>query len=405
MKLPGEDEQRPMGFSVIYTVIGISAFVLIMLFVVMKSNDKDGGSSEYVKQSLQQQQEQAAAQQALEEDAVDEETEAGTEKKLRAEDLDFWDMYPVEGEEVEESNSNSGTKANSSSEKSEEDEEDEEDNKSNNKKEDSDKGKEENVQNDPSRDGKHTLVKSADGTEEWVLINPYLPKNTYDFTNLSESANIRKYTENGKKISYIGADISKHDGNVNFNSLKATGVDFVIIRLGARGYATGQLTLDEYFVENMEAAIEAELDIGVYFYSQAISQEEANQEANFVVQNLEPYRAHIKYPVAFAMEKISNDQARTDTLTRENKTTIANTFLGGIQAAGYVPMLYGNKEYLIKSVDLTQLQNYDVWLSQEEEIPDYPYQYTMWQYTTTGVLNGIKGDANLNICFVSYSDR
>ncbi|MBO5208668.1 MAG: glycoside hydrolase family 25 protein [Lachnospiraceae bacterium] len=399
MKLPGEDEQRPMGFSVIYTVIGVSAFVLIMLFVVMKSNNKDSGASEYVQQTLQQQQEQAEAEQALAEA-----TEVTTEKKLRAEDLDFWDMYPVDGEESEDSNSSTNTQKSSSASKTE-DEEEAEDKKSDSKKSDSDTKQEETVQNDPSTDGKHTLVKFADGTEEWVLINPYLTKNTYDFTNLSESANIRKYTENGKKISYVGADISKHDGEVNFNSMKAAGVDYVMIRLGARGYATGQLTLDEYFVENIEAAIEAGLDIGVYFYSQAISQEEANQEANFVVQNLEPYRANIKYPVAFAMEKISNDQARTDTLTREDKTTLANTFLSGIQAAGYVPMLYGNKEYLVKSVDMTQLQNYDVWLSQEQDIPDYPYQYTMWQYTTTGVLNGIKGDANLNICFVSYSDR
>lgn len=401
MKLPGEDEQRPMGFSVIYTVIGVSAFVLIMLLVVMQSNNKGSGASEYVQQSMQQQQQQ---EQAEAEKALTETTEEQTEKKLRAEDLDFWDMYPVEGEEKETNSSSVSTQKNSSSSKTE-DKEKISSNTSESAKSDSDTQKEETVQNDPSTDGKHTLVKSADGTEEWVLINPYLTKNTYDFSNLSETANIRKYTENGKKISYIGADISKHDGDVNFNSMKAAGVDYVIIRLGARGYATGQLTLDEYFVENIEAAIEADLDIGIYFYSQAISQEEANQEANFVIQNLEPYRANIKYPVAFAMEKISNDQARTDTLTREDKTIIANTFLGGVQAAGYVPMLYGNKEYLIKGVDMTQLQSYDVWLSQEQDIPDYPYQYTMWQYTTTGVLNGIKGDANLNICFVSYSDR
>lgn len=403
MKLPGEEEQRPMGFSVIYTVIGVSAFVLIMLLVVMKSNNKDSGASEYVKQSMQQQQQQEEAEQEQAE-AAQEET---TEKKLRAEDLDFWDMYPVEGEEKEENKKNSSSTATDAAGTSASEGKDKESDKSKSEDKDSasDTKKEETVQDDPATDGKHTLVKSADGTEEWVLINPYLTKNTYDFTNMSESANIRKYTENGKKISYVGADISKHDGEVNFNSMKAAGVDYVMIRLGARGYATGQLTLDEYFVENIEAAIEAGLDIGIYFYSQAISQEEANQEANFVIQNLEPYRANIKYPVAFAMESISNDQARTDALSRTDKTTIANTFLGGIQVAGYVPMLYGNKEYLIKSVDMTQLQNYDVWLAQEQDIPDYPYQYTMWQYTTTGVLNGIKGDANLNICFVSYSDR
>ncbi|MDD6811626.1 MAG: GH25 family lysozyme [Lachnospiraceae bacterium] len=393
MKLPGEEEQRPMGFSIIYTVIGVSVFVLIMLLVVMKSNNKDNGGSEYVQNAMKEQQEKVAAEQ----EAKETETEETTEKKLRAEDLDFWDMYPVE--DTDGSGSTSKT-ANAS-----QTDDTETDNKSDGKTSDSKQKKEETVQEDPSSDGKHTLVKASDGTEEWVLINPYLAKNTYDFTNLSESANLRKYTENGKKISYVGADVSKHDGEVNFNSMKAAGVDFVMIRLGARGYGTGQITLDENFVENIEAAIEAGLDIGIYFYSQAISQEETSQEVNFLVQNLEPYRAHVKYPVAFDMEKVANDQARTDTLSRDDRTTIADTFLSSIQAAGYIPMLYGNKEWLIKSVDLTKLQNYDVWLSQEQGIPDYPYQFTMWQYTTTGVLNGVKGDANLNLCFVSYSDR
>ncbi|MDE5599089.1 MAG: hypothetical protein K2J04_14835, partial [Lachnospiraceae bacterium] len=167
----------------------------------------------------------------------------------------------------------------------------------------------------------------------------------------------------------------------------------------------GQLSLDDNFVENIEDAIDAGLDIGVYFYSQAVTLEEATQEANFVAQNLEPYKEHINYPVAFDMESVPNDKARIDGLSREDKTAISAAFLSGIQAAGYVPMLYGNKEWLIKNIDLAQLQNYDVWLSEDEDIPDYPYQYTMWQYTTTGVLNGITGDANLNICFVSYSDR
>ena len=178
-----------------------------------------------------------------------------------------------------------------------------------------------------------------------------------------------------------------------------------MLRLGARGYSTGQISLDDNFVENMEAAIEAGLDIGVYFYYQAISQEEVLQEANFFIKNLEPYRAHITYPVAFDMENVANDKARIDGLSRDDKTSIAITFLSGIQTAGYAPMIYGNKEWLIKNVDLAKLQDYDVWLSQEQDVPDYPYQFAMWQYTTTGVLNGVTGDASLNLCFVSYSDR
>ena len=385
MRLPGEDDQRSMGSSVIYMVIGVSAFVLILLLSVMKNNKKTENRNDYVQNSVQQ------------EETVQPEEEAEPERKLRAEDLSFWDMYPVD-ENVNE------TKVSQKEEQKEE----QNDTSDSNKEQDSQKDESEQkevVQEDPSTDGKHTLIKNSDGTEEWVLISPYLTKNTYDFTNMTETANLRKYTDNGKKISYVGADISKHNGTVNFRGMKAAGIDYVMIRLGARGYSTGQLSLDDNFVENIEDAIDAGLDIGVYFYSQAVTLEEATQEANFVVQNLAPYKENINYPVAFDMESVPNDKARIDGLSREDKTSISAAFLSGVQAAGYVPMLYGNKEWLIKNIDLAQLQNYDVWLSDDEDIPDYPYQYTMWQYTTTGVLNGITGDANLNLCFVSYSDR
>ncbi len=381
MKLPGDDGRRTNSHSIFYMIIGVSAFVLVLLLVVMQNNGKSKkGSGESAPDVVQQ---EAAAEPEV--------AEPESEQKLRAEDLSFWGMYPPEGNKTEKPQA--GTQDEDSQNETEEE-----------SGTDAEK-KEEVVQEDPSTDGKHTLVKTSDGQEEWVLISPYLTKNTYDFKNLSESANLRKYTDNGKKISRVGVDISKHNGQVNFNSIKAAGVDYVMLRLGARGYSTGQLSLDDNFVENMEAAIEAGLDIGVYFYSQAISQDEVMQEANFVIQNLEPYRAHITYPVAFDMEKVANDTARIDGLSRDDKTAIAATFLSGMQAAGYIPMVYGNKEWLIKNIDLAKLQDYDVWLSQEQDIPDYPYQFAMWQYTTTGVLNGVTGDASLNLCFVDYSDR
>ncbi len=381
MKLPGDDGRRTNSHSIFYMIIGVSAFVLVLLLVVMQNNGKSKkGSGESAPDVVQQ---EAAAEPEI--------AEPESEQKLRAEDLSFWGMYPPEGNKTEKPQTDAQDE-DSQNETEEESGTDAE-------------KKEEVVQEDPSTDGKHTLVKTSDGQEEWVLISPYLTKNTYDFKNLSESANLRKYTDNGKKISRVGVDISKHNGQVNFNSIKAAGVDYVMLRLGARGYSTGQLSLDDNFVENMEAAIEAGLDIGVYFYSQAISQDEVMQEANFVIQNLEPYRAHITYPVAFDMEKVANDTARIDGLSRDDKTAIAATFLSGMQAAGYIPMVYGNKEWLIKNIDLAKLQDYDVWLSQEQDIPDYPYQFAMWQYTTTGVLNGVTGDASLNLCFVDYSDR
>lgn len=395
MKLPGEDESVGTGLPVVYMVVGVSIFVLIVLFAVLRANNKQNSGSAYLKE-IQQKEAELAASEA--EDAQPE-----PEKKLRAEDLDFWDMYPVEGETAgavadtsvpggETSKSEKSTFA----EKAEQVEKEEQERKEQSEAE---------AKADPSTDGQHTLVTNRDGTEEWVMISPYLTKNTYDFTKMEEKAGLRRYLENGKKISYVGVDISKQNGDVNFNSVKAAGVDYVMIRLGGRGYSSGQISLDENFQKNIEGALEAGLDVGVYFYSQAISQEEAVQEADFVIQNLEPYKAQVKYPVAFDMEFVPNDEARIDGLSKDDKTNIATSFLESVKAAGYVPMLYGDKAWLIKEIDLAKLQNYDIWLTQEEEIPDYPYQYAMWQYSTEGVLNGVTGDSNLNICFVGYSQR
>lgn len=407
MKLPGEDESVGTGLPVIYMVVGVSAFILVLLFAILKSNDKKNSGSDYLKEVQQQKAEMAAEEEETEQPEE-------PEKKLRAEDLEFWDMYPVEGEqesgtmaattedtqENRESTDTAKPARSSFAEKAERVEKEEQE-----RKEQIQKEEQEQAKNDPSTDGKHTLITNRDGTEEWVMLNPYLTKNNYDFTKMEEKAGLKRYMENGRKISYVGVDISKQNGDVNFASMKAAGADYVMIRLGGRGYSSGQITLDENFKKNIEGALEAELDVGVYFYSQAISQEEAIQEVNFIVQNLDPYKARVKYPVALDMEFVANDAARIDGLSKDEKTNIAVSFLDGVKAAGYVPMIYGDKEWLLKEVDLAKLQNYDVWLAQEEDLPDYPYQYAMWQYATDGVLNGVTGDANLNICFIGYSQR
>lgn len=387
MKLPGEEESGGgMGPSVIYMIVGVVLFASVVLVLVMQSNKSSKGGSAY----FQKVQEEKAQQEAQ---ALEEEETEQTQTKLRAEDLDFWDMYPVEEEESAEKQEAEETPKSSYEEKAEKDRQEQEEK------------AEQKAQEDPSLDGKHTLVTKRDGSQEWVLINSYLKKNTYDFTRLEEKNGLKKYVDGGKTLSYLGADLSKYNGDVNFASMKAAGVDYVMIRVGSRGYNTGKITLDEKFNEYIKAASEAGLQIGVYFASQAISQEEASQEADFVLQNLAPYQASITYPVAFDMEFAANDEARIDGLRAADRTAIATTFLDKIKNAGYIPMVYGNKEWLIKEVDMTGLQQYDVWLSQEEEAPDYPYQFAMWQYTTDGVLNGVPGDVGLDISFVNYSER
>ena len=122
-----------------------------------------------------------------------------------------------------------------------------------------------------------------------------------------------------------------------------------------------------------------------------------------VLENIKDYE--ITYPVAFDMEYIENDDSRIDSLSKSEKTEITKTFLDTIQNAGYKAMLYGDKEWLLKDIDLSKLTAYDVWFSQESDIPDYPYRFTMWQYTKKASIDGIAGYADLNISFIDYSEK
>lgn len=256
-------------------------------------------------------------------------------------------------------------------------------------------------EDDPATDGLHTLIVHDNGEEEWVSINQYLARNDYDYSGLVYQRPLMKYYENNTRVSYVGVDISKTQDYVDFLELKRAGIEFVMLRLGQRGYSSGEITLDEYFMDNLKRATEAGLDVGVYFFSQAVTVEEAEEEAQFVVDTISDNE--IQYPVVFAMDEIPNEVSRIDSLDKMERTNIALAFMDVIRENGYFPMVYGDKEWLIQKLSLGSMTGYDVWLSQEKDIPDYPYQFVMWQYTTHGSVAGIAGDANLNICFIDYS--
>lgn len=254
-----------------------------------------------------------------------------------------------------------------------------------------------------TNDGKHTRILYEDGKEEWVAISQILPKNEYDFTNLVDQSGKMKYFEKGRCTSFLGVDISKDQGYVDFVKLLKAGVNFVMIRVGQRGYQTGQITEDEYFADNIKRATDAGLAVGVYFLSQAITADEAKQEADFVLEKIGDYR--LKYPIAFVMKYAKGDSSRVEPLSKNEKTTIAKTFLSTVAGKGYKTAVYGNKAWLLKNVDLSKLiEDYDVWYSEMGAgMPDFPYSFDMWQYSGTGSIDGIAGYVNMNICFVDYS--
>ena len=154
---------------------------------------------------------------------------------------------------------------------------------------------------------------------------------------------------------------------------------------------------DEYFEQNITGALSAGIKVGVYFYTQAINEEELMEEANFVLEKIAPYR--IECPVVFDVEKVSGDDGRMNSLTVEERTNLTLLFCQTIENAGYKPMIYHNMEMGALLLDLAKLENYDKWFAYYNADFYYPYQYEIWQYTDNGTVNGIDGPVDLNISF------
>ena len=378
MRQTNDYEDQSGGLPLIYMALAVSAFVLMILILVVTMNKDKKPSPAYI---AQMQQEEMEAETSLTDNSVEEAFhELGGD--LVASDLDFWDMYPLEDDKETEEKTDK-------KEEIEEIEEIEE--------------TEEAEENDPSKDGKHVEVVLRDGTKEWVSINPYWKKNTYDFANLVSKNDLLHYYSDGKQISYLGVDLSKYQSKVDFAAIQDEGIDFCMLRVGSRGYETGVIQEDEKFQEFIIGAEAVGMPVGLYFFSQAVTEAEAIEEANFVISKIGEHK--ITYPIAYDMEFIANDNSRIETLTKAEKTDIALAFLTRIEEAGYTGMVYGNKEWLLKRVELHRFEDYDVWLTQEDNIPDYPYVYSMWQYTKQGEVYGIDGYVDLNISFIDYSAR
>ncbi|MEG1945527.1 MAG: glycoside hydrolase family 25 protein [Lachnospiraceae bacterium] len=221
---------------------------------------------------------------------------------------------------------------------------------------------------------------------------------SYHWENLLEENGLKYYMDETGNKSKVGIDVSYFQQTVDWNKVKAAGIDFVILRMGYRGYGEdGKLVVDEKFHSYLQEAQSAGLGVGVYFFSQAINEEEAKEEAEFVYQQCETYE--LSYPVVFDTEKIKGDTARTDDLKPEELTKITIAFCEKIKEYGYEPMIYANAKWLTTKLDLSKLSQYKIWYADYQEKPLYPYEFQMWQYTEKGQIEGIDGTVDLNIWF------
>ncbi len=193
----------------------------------------------------------------------------------------------------------------------------------------------------------------------------------------------------------IGIDVSSYQGPIEWSRVKDSGIEFALIRAGYRGYTEGNIYPDVYFEANAEGAALAEIKIGVYFFSQALTAEEAEQEALFVIEKIKDH--DIAMPVVFDWETIGSANARTKDMTSDEITTCALKFCETIENAGYRPMIYCNAVNAYELYDFSKISGIPVWLAQLTDRPDFYYDFNVWQYTDKGTVDGIMTSVDMDL--------
>lgn len=241
----------------------------------------------------------------------------------------------------------------------------------------------------------------------WIVLAGSAKKAETPFANVSniswesmETQNEARHIDSNGVTSVFGIDVSSHQGTIDWQKVKEQGVKFVMIRLGFCDFKTGELNLDKSFKTNVEGATKAGIDVGVYFFSQALNDWEAKNEAEFVLANLKDLK--ITYPVTYDLEDYTaSDEARAADITAEQATKNCVVFCDTVKAAGYTPMIYTNTHWAQTMFDLESLSKYPIWYASYKAKPELDISMAMWQYTNEGTLDGIESEhVDMNMLFV-----
>lgn len=219
--------------------------------------------------------------------------------------------------------------------------------------------------------------------------NPYGP---VDFDVDEETNEITLNSGNALK----GIDVSEWQGSIDWEKVKESGVEFVIIRVGGRGTVKDTVFADENAQDYYEGARAAGLKVGAYFFSQSISVEEAIAEAEFTLEQIKDWE--VDMPVVYDWEYV-DQYARTAKVSDRVLTDMAKAFCDTVKDAGYQPMIYFGRSQSMEMLILEELVDYPFWLAMYTTIMDYPYKIDMWQYTETGSIPGISGNVDMNLLF------
>ncbi len=247
----------------------------------------------------------------------------------------------------------------------------------------------------PEMDPAQLQGEDTQPTEPEETVEPTIPPESNPYGKLDFQYNRNNYLYALKTDSYPGVDVSAFQGKIDWQQVKDSGIEFAIIRLGYRGYGkAGKLVEDEYAKDNLKGATEVGLPIGAYFFSQALSIEEADEEIEYMLKILGDY--DLQMPIILDWE-IPVDTARTVNMDARTLTDIQIHFCSVMEEKGYQPMVYFNWYQASRLMYLSELEDYPFWLALYQDRMTYPYKVEMWQYTDKGRVPGIEGNVDLNI--------
>ena len=270
-------------------------------------------------------------------------------------------------------------------------------------------------------DGKYVEAKYADYYNDKVKFYKQVKASKYKYTGWQDiDGKTYFFTKDGDKVTgeqviqgakytfdsdgvlqtgsgVLGIDVSKWNGNIDWNAVKNSGISYVIIRCGYRGSTTGAMIEDPKFKTNIQGALNAGLKVGIYFFSQAVNEVEAVEEASMTIGLIKKYK--ISYPVFLDVEPSGG---RADGIDRNTRTQVIKAYCETIRNSGYTAGVYANKTWLESYMNAGELSKYKIWLAQYNTAPTYGGKYDMWQYSSKGSVAGISGHTDMNLSYMGY---
>ena len=231
-----------------------------------------------------------------------------------------------------------------------------------------------------------------------VKISPNVERNDYkwaeEFYCPDGELYWRRYKD-GVPEGRIAIDVSQYQANIDWQKVKNAGVEVAIVRAGFRGYKSGTNNKDEMFDVNVTGAREAGIEVGVYYFSEAVNREEGIEEAQYVLDMVKGY--DITQPIIIDTELIyETDDARANNISVEDRTAAVVGFCETVEAAGYTPMIYASRDQFIFNMDIEAIGKYEFWLA-AYDTPNFPYHTEAYQYSPYGLMDGIEGNVDLDV--------